>query len=189
MSRSAQASVRNRQCLARAFFTRRRRFSSSTLCDAGALPRCGTFSRRRLCNAGALPGRSTLARTLFSVRLRVCTKILPGRFAKVDVVIFRGLFDVRKGKRAGAVGNVGDLIESRNGISHVSRISQRFFSLFGKSKNAVRKIALHRQAPVLFMRMPGRSHMEIVPGIRQKRSVENGAPKGQTRVRYEPPLR
>ena len=59
---------------------------------------------------------------------------MPVGLREVDVVVLRGLLDVRERQRALVVGDVDHLIEARDRVAHVRGVGQRLLALLGKTK-------------------------------------------------------
>jgi hypothetical protein len=64
--------------------------------------------------------------------------------------------DVRKRQSAIGIGDVDDLIEPCDGVTHVLCIGQRFLTLLAKGVDSVWQVALHRKPPVFLVRLPRR---------------------------------
>ena len=61
------------------------------------------------------------------MRLRMNAELVPVGLGKIDVVVARGLLDVRERHGAIGIGNVGNLIKACDCISYVRSIGQRLF--------------------------------------------------------------
>ena len=87
---------------------------------------------------------------------------MPIGLGEIDVVVVRGLLDVCERQGAIGIGNVNNLIEACDRVSHVRRIGQWFFPLLGKCKHRVRQVALRREVAVLFVGCQVGSAVSIV---------------------------
>ena len=67
----------------------------------------------------------------------------------------------RLGIMAALPQELGDLIESSDGIANVSRVGQRLFPVVRKGKDAVGQVAFRRKLPMFLVRRPGRLHWEL----------------------------
>lgn len=105
------------------------------------------FSRRRALERGLLGFSRTHARfgalfcALFTVRLWMNTELVPIRLGEIDIVVARCLLDVCERHGAVGIGNVGNLIEACDRVSHMCSISQWLFPLLWKRKHGVRQVA------------------------------------------------
>src|SRR5579872_2868499 len=97
-----------------------------------------------------LTARSTSHRFL----LRVNAQFAPRRLREVHVVVACSLLDVGESQSAICIGNVNDLIESRDRITDMFRVSQWFFTLLRKCVDAVGQVALRRQPSMFLVRFP-----------------------------------
>jgi predicted enzyme related to lactoylglutathione lyase len=60
------------------------------------------------------------------------SQFLPRRFREVDAIVLCGFFNIRKCQSTVGIGDIRDLIESRNRVAHVSCIRQWLFALLRK---------------------------------------------------------
>jgi hypothetical protein len=67
-----------------------------------------------------------------SLRLRRFSQLLPARFRHLDAVMPGSRFDIREGEFSVAIGSVANLVEAREGVSHVPRVGERFLTLTWK---------------------------------------------------------
>src|SRR5580698_1333345 len=80
----------------------------------------------------------------------------------LDIIMFGRLLDVGEGQGSILVGDVFDLIESRDGVANVLRVGHRLFALARKREHSVGQVAFGCQFPILLMRLPGRLHRELL---------------------------
>lgn len=90
-------------------------------------------------------------------------ELLPRRFGEIDAIVLCSLLDVRKGQLAAGIGNAGNLIEACHGVADVASVGERFLAFLWKGKDTVGKVALRRQAAMLFVRFPACSHFGMLP--------------------------
>ena len=130
-------------------------FARLVLC---AGPPTGGFLALR----SAFARRSAFGRSPSPILLRMNAEVVPRCFREVNVVVVRSFLNVREPQSAVGIGDIDDLIEPSDGVTHVPFIGQRLFPLFRKGKNAVRQVALLRKPSVFLVRHPGRSHRELL---------------------------
>jgi len=94
--------------------------------------------------------RSTSARFL----LRMNAQFVPRRFREVHVVVACSFLDVGEGQSAISIGDVDDLIESRDRITDMLGVDQWLFALLRKCVDAVGQVAVRRQPPMFLVRLP-----------------------------------
>src|SRR5580692_13089556 len=86
--------------------------------------------------------------------LRMNAQFVPGRFREVDVVVACSFLDVGESQSAIGIGDVDDLIETRDRITDMLCVGQRFFTLLRKCVDAVGQVALRRQPSMFLVRFP-----------------------------------
>ena len=64
-------------------------------------------------------------------------QVVPRRCRKVDVVVVCSFLDVRERQSAIGIGDVDDLIEPRDRVTHMLCVGQWFFTLLRKRLDAV----------------------------------------------------
>ena len=64
-------------------------------------------------------------------------QFVPRRFREVDVVVVRSFLDVRERQRTVSIGDVDNLIEPRDRVTHMFRVGQGFFTLLRKRVDGV----------------------------------------------------
>ena len=79
------------------------------------------------------PGLNALGGSLFPVELRMGAELVPRRLRKVDIIVFCCLLDVREGQSTIGIGDVDDLIEPRDGVTHMLCVGQWFLRCFGNA--------------------------------------------------------
>jgi hypothetical protein len=83
-------------------------------------------------------------------------QVVPRGFRQVDVVVVCSFLDVRERQSTVGIGDVDDLIEPRERVTHMLRVGQWLFTLLPKRVDAVGQVALRRQPSVFLVRFPGR---------------------------------
>src|SRR5277367_2705964 len=76
--------------------------------------------------------------------------------------MFGRLLYVGEGQGAVVIGDIFDLIESRDGVANVLGISHRLFTLLREGEHRIGQVAFGCQFPMLLMRLPGRLHRELL---------------------------
>ena len=89
-----------------------------------------------------------------SLFLRMNAQFVPRRFREVHVVVACSFLDVGEGQSAICIGNVNDLIESRDRITDMLCVGQWLFTLLRKCVDAVGQVALRRQPSMFLVRFP-----------------------------------
>ena len=126
------------------------------LSDAEPFSRRGAFECGLLGFSRPHARFGTLSRALFAVWLRMNAELMPIGLGKIDVVVVRRLLDVCERNSAIGIGNVGNLIEARDRISHMRSIGQWLFPLLGKREDRVRQVASRCEVTMSFIRLPCR---------------------------------
>src|SRR3984885_3183307 len=111
--------------------------------DSGFLALHSAFARHR-----AFGG------SIFSVFLRMNTQVVPRRFREVDAVVVCSFLDVRERQSTVGIGDVDDLIEPRDRVTHMLCVGQWFFTLLRKRVDTVWQVALRREWSVFLVRFP-----------------------------------
>ena len=118
-------------------------------------------------------GRDGLGGGLFPMGLRVGAEIAPRRLGKVDVVVFRRLFDIGEGQGPVGVGDAGDLIEPRHRVANVLGVGQRLLALLRKGVDGIRQVALRGELAMFL--------------VRRSRSIASGTPVSRGGAAWSPP--
>src|SRR5271155_398863 len=85
----------------------------------------------------AFARHSSFGGSLFSILLRMNAQVVPRRFREVDVVVLCSFLDVCERQRTVGIGDVDDLIEPCDRITHMFGVGQWFFALLGKRVDTV----------------------------------------------------
>ena len=72
-------------------------------------------------------------------------QVVPRGFRQVDVVVVCSSLDVRKRQSTVGIGDIDDLSEPRDRVTHMLRVGQWLFTLL--RKRAVGQVALRRRRP------------------------------------------
>src|SRR6202142_2083693 len=83
-------------------------------------------------------------------------RFLPRRFREVHVVVFCSFLDVGERQGTVSIGDVDDLIEPRDRVTHMLCVGQWFFTLLRKRVDTVWQVTLRREPSVFLVRFPGR---------------------------------
>ncbi len=81
---------------------------------------------------------------------------VPRRFREAHVVVACSFLDVGKRQSAISIGDIDNLIEPRDRVTHMLCVGQWFFTLLRKRVDAIGSVALLRQPSVFLVRFPGR---------------------------------
>src|SRR5580658_5217529 len=86
--------------------------------------------------------------------LRMNAQFVPRRFREVHVVVACSFLDVGECQSAICIGNVDDLVETRDRITDMLCVGQWLFALLRKCVHAVGQVALRRQPSMFLVRLP-----------------------------------
>jgi hypothetical protein len=93
--------------------------------------------------------------------LRMNAQLVPRRFREVYVVVACTFLDVGECQSAICIGNVDDLVETRDRITDMLCVGQWLFTLLRKCVDAVGQVALRRQPPMFLVRPPSCSGISL----------------------------
>src|SRR5271170_132230 len=86
--------------------------------------------------------------------LRMNAQFVPRRLREVDVVVACSFLDVGERQCEISIGDVDDLVETRDRITDMLCVGQWFFTLLRKCVDAVGQVALRRQTSMFLVRFP-----------------------------------